>query len=161
MNMATKDFEEYIKAFNIGEPTYIGPSGFSANSSTAMSFGAIESTSYGSSVQVLLRVKPDKTGKMKAVRNITGGYASEQELILGTNKQFRTTRVIKHVVPDGSGGYSAKYEIELEFDESITESKLIREGLGFDMNLWKGLSKHTIAALIKYNNSSVGANRGM
>ena len=160
MSMPPEDFKEYIKAFKIGEPTYIGPSGFSFNTATAHGFGAKPSNLSAEYVKVLLRVKPDKSGKIKAA--VLDPFSSEEELVVGTNKQTRTTRIIKHVTPDpyGTGKMVVSYEIELEFDESIQESlnESANTAYGFNMSYWKGLSKDTIKALIKYNNSSVVTN---
>jgi hypothetical protein len=152
MSMSPEDFKDYIKAFKVGEPVYIGPSGFSANTGTAYGFGASPNNQNAEYVKVLMRVKPDKTGKIKMVR--LDPFGSEQECVVGTNRQTRCTNVIKHVTYTGGQAMIA-YEIELEYDESITEGKLLGESIGFNMNYWKGLSKETIKAMIKYNNSSV------
>jgi hypothetical protein len=152
MSMSPEDFKDYIKAFKVGEPVYIGPSGFSANTGTAYGFGANPNNQSAEYVKVLMRVKPDKTGKIKMVR--LDPFGSEQECVVGTNRQTRCTNVIKHVTYVG-GQAMVAYEIELEYDETIQENKVLGESVGFNMNYWKGLSKETIKAMIKYNNSSV------
>jgi hypothetical protein len=152
MSMSPEDFKDYIKAFKVGEPVYIGPSGFSANTGTAYGFGANPNNQSAEYVKVLMRVKPDKTGKIKMVR--LDPFGSEQECVVGTNRQTRCTNVIKHVTYVG-GQAMVAYEIELEYDETIQENKVLGESVGFNLNYWKGLSKETIKAMIKYNNSSV------
>lgn len=157
MSMSSDDFKDYIKAFKVGEPVYIGPSGFSANTNTAYNFGANPHNQSADYVKILMRVKPDKSGKIKMVR--LDPFGSEQECVVGTNRQTRCTNVIKHVTYSG-GQAAVAYEIELEYDETIQENKVLGESVGFNMNYWKGLSKETIKALIKYNNCSVHTNWG-
>lgn len=155
VSMSADSFKEYIKAFRIGEPTYIGPSGFTTKTTTAQSFGNTFSYAQPDMVKVFLRILPNKQGLIKGVRNMTGAHSHEQEVVVGTNRQTRCTNVIKHVAPQGNGQFHAIYEIELEFDESITEGAMLHESTGFNARLWNGLSKETIRALIKYNNTSV------
>jgi hypothetical protein len=165
MSMPVDDFKEFIKAFQIDKPTYIGPSGFSANRTTALSFGSMHGQSPGGDsnrVHVLLRVVPPKNGAPVKCACINRGYSyqGEQEIIIGTNRNTITRKVIKHVTQYGSK-LMATYEIELEYDPSINE--IITEGVdnnllgsyGFRTQYWKGLSPETIKMLIKYNNSSI------
>jgi hypothetical protein len=163
MNMMVNDFKEYIKAFEIGKPTYIGPSGFSANRGTATGFGGMNSSANSHDrVKVMLRVLPPKNGapvKAGCLRYRNGdssSFSNEQEIVFGTNRNTVCTNVVKHLV-ESHGQYYPVYEIELQYDDSIKES--ITEGISddqaFDVRYWKGLSRDTVKMLIKYNNTSV------
>lgn len=161
LTVGNKDFSEFIKAFKMGEKVYIGPSGFSCNHHIATSFGGSSNNNTDSdNVKVLLRVYPDKTGKIKAARlhgRPEGSHANEEEIVVGTGKNTRVTNVIKHVnVKNGVACVS--YEIEMQYeDDGINEG--VEENVGgFDAHLWKGLSPNTVKMIIKYMNSSVHTN---
>jgi hypothetical protein len=153
VNVSAKDFGDFIKLFNVGERVYIGPSGFSANHSTAESFmgGTGLDTDH---VKVMLRVKPPASGMIKAARlhNRPGdNHPSEEELVLGTNNCTRVSRVIKHVT-EYYGQHYVNYEIEMDWDDSLNEQT---DTYGFQSQYWKGVPPATIKAIIKYMNSSV------
>ena len=153
MSINAEEFKEYIKAFKVGQAAYIGPSGFSANTQTAYNFGADPNSQSQGYVKVRICCLPDKEGKMKSAR--LGYYGSEEECVLGTNNQMRTEKVIKHVTMLSNGQALTAYEIILRYDESIPESVVLGESTGFNAKYWNGLSKQTVAALIKYNNTPV------
>jgi hypothetical protein len=144
-----EEFKDFIQAFAVGELAYIGPSGFSHNSSIPRNYT-------GQQFGVLLRVNGRKSdGKIKGL-NIggrhTGPMASsmhtgEHELILGVEKNLRTKNIIFH---ETTQGVVAVIELDQE-EDGITEST----NYGLDVNGWKGLSKDTVKALIKYMNNSV------
>jgi hypothetical protein len=151
-----EDMEEFLQAFEVGKLTYLGPSGFSERKTTARSFGSSNS---GGNFRVILRAFPQKTGQMKGIRihdRPTSGHDGEKEVILGTSKNMRVREVIKHVVEKNSHGQvNVCYEIVMdqEPDHIIENKNIITDG-GFDVKLWKGLSRNTIKMLIKYMNSS-------
>jgi hypothetical protein len=148
MKVTVSDFKEYIKAFEVGKKSFIGPSGFSSNTQIPRSYSGIHNVGTDF-VPVLLRVRPDSSGKLKGVRLQTYGLGSEHEIIVGTGNNYRCIKVIKHLVPQ-YGKLVPSYEIELQYEDNTNESVL-----GIPANNWAGLSRETVKMLLKYNNSNV------
>jgi hypothetical protein len=147
MSITATDFKEFIKAFEVGKKSFIGPSGFSANTQTPRGYaGHVGTSDY---VSVLLRVRPDKTGKLKGARLQAYTFAGEHEIILGTGNNYRCAKVIKHLIPQGNKLVPA-YEIELQYEDNTNESVI-----GIPTTNWQGMNRNTIKTLLKYMNSSI------
>jgi hypothetical protein len=155
LTVEADNFADFISAFQLGKRVYLGPSGFSADSSVARGWGSASS----SNVKVLLRIRPPKNGLIKAARlsyrNGGNSYNHEQEMVVGTNNATRVSKVVKHVTMSHSGiPGGVTYEITMDYDDSLNEAVQLPPTVanGFDVKLWKGLSRDTIKMLIKYLN---------
>jgi hypothetical protein len=148
LSLDPNEFTNFIKAFRVGEPVYLGPSGFTENRTLAK---GIASHCSGGHVGVLLRITGNSKGKLKGMRIQNYGCGGEHEIITGTAPTLRVKKVIKHVLPAKHGGNaSVRYEIVMQEEDSMNESIT-----GTQASYWKGLDRETIKVLIKKLNSSV------
>jgi hypothetical protein len=145
LDVKAGDFADFIAAFQVGKKVYISPQGFSSNTSTPRGMA----DSY-KGVGVLLRVKPNKNGVLKAgrvaYRSAHHMHGGEQELVVGTS-DLQVSKVTKHVVTSG-GEVKTYYEIEMQYDEELKEG--VQTVNGFRPELWKGVPRNTVKMLIKY-----------
>ena len=158
MQLSQANFAEFIKAFKIGQKTYLGPSEFTLSSGTSHGYGGANSSNTGG-VKVLMRVKPSKTGKLKALHvhnNGIGSHSSEEGVFIGMQKNLVVQEVIKHIYANGAG---VAYEIIMQQDdpdinEAFNQDAPQFDKFGLQSHYWSedGLSKRTQAILIKYMN---------
>lgn len=136
-------FSEFIKAFAVDKPVYLGPSGFTENRHTARNAAHPSD----GNVAVLLAVLPSKQGMAKGIRLQAYDHQSENEIITGTSPTLVVKNIIKHIIKKG-------YTNLIQYEIQMQETDQLNEGLD-PTSYWKGLDRNTIKMLIKYLNSSV------
>lgn len=166
ISMPFDHLKHFLEPMEIGKLIYLGPSGFSEIKSFARGRSGQGTSQYAS---VLVRVLPRKDGTLKAARLHHRGHGgvsfddAENELVIGTEKNLRVMKVIKHVVTSGLGQAPTKlaYEIVLQqVEDGITEGIMLEDNsshnnYGFVVDNWRGVSPESVKLFIKYFNSSI------